>query len=91
MNAPTQIPSDDDRRKVARTGVGGRGLDTAAEVGRKVRAGADRANRLIGEFWRLGFGWELGRDAAADYSEQKTFHVHDGPRAHRRLAPGVSA
>ncbi len=79
MNAPAQILLKDGRR-----------LDTLAQVRRKVRAGAVRAKRLIGGFRRPGLGPELGRGAAADYSEEETFHVHNGPRAACRLAPGLS-
>jgi betaine-aldehyde dehydrogenase len=90
MKALAQNLLDDDRREAAPAGVRGRRLDTPTQVGRKVGAGAVRANRLIGGFRQPGIGRELGRDAAADYSEEKTFHVHDGPRADWRLAPDSS-
>jgi hypothetical protein len=90
MKALAQNLLDDDRREAAPAGVRGRRLDTPAQVRRKVRAGAVRANWHIGGFRRPGLGRELGRNAAADYSEEKTFHVHNGPRAHWRLAPGLS-
>jgi betaine-aldehyde dehydrogenase len=75
--------------------VWSRDLDTVTEVGRKVRAGAVWANTFMdgfaelpfGGFRQSGLGRELGRNAAADYTEEETFHVHNGPRANWRLAP----
>jgi betaine-aldehyde dehydrogenase len=74
-------------------------LDTMTEVGRKVRAGAVWANAFMDGFAELpfggsrqsGLGRELGRNAAADYTEEKTFHVHNGPRANWRLDPKSAA
>jgi betaine-aldehyde dehydrogenase len=90
MNAPAQIRPDNHRREAAPGSVRRRRLDTPTQVGRKARAGAVRGNRFIGGFRRPVLGQELGRNAAADYSEEKTFHVHDGPCAHWRLAPDSS-
>jgi len=81
------------------SGLRGRGLDTVAEVGRKVRAGAVLANAFMegfaelpfGGFKQSGLGRELGRNAAADYTEEKTFHVRSGPRANWRLDPKSAA
>lgn len=74
-------------------GVGDRDLDTIAKVGRKVLAWASGptlymdgfAELPFGGFKQSGLGRELGRNAAADYTEEKTFHVHNGPRANWRL------
>jgi acyl-CoA reductase-like NAD-dependent aldehyde dehydrogenase len=73
-------------------------LDTVAEVGRKVRAGAVWANAFMegfaelpfGGFKQSGLGRELGRNAAADYTEEKTFHVHNGPCANWPLDPKLA-
>ena len=99
MNAAAPIALDHDRLEAAPAGVWSRHLDTATPVGRKVRADAVRANTAmdgfaelpLGGFKRPGLGRALGRNAAADYSKKKTFYVHNGPRAHWRLAPGLSA
>jgi betaine-aldehyde dehydrogenase len=69
-------------------GVWSRDLDTVTEVGRKVRAGTVWSNTFMdgfaelpfGRFKQSGLGRELGRNAVADYTEDKTFHVHNGPR-----------
>jgi acyl-CoA reductase-like NAD-dependent aldehyde dehydrogenase len=73
-------------------------LDTVTAVGRKLRANAAWAKRLTGGFAerpfdgskRPGLGRELGRNAVADYTEEKTFHVHNGPRTSWWLDPKVS-
>ena len=45
----------------------------------------------FGGFKQSGLGRELGRNAVADYTEEKTFHVHNGPRANWWLARRASA
>jgi betaine-aldehyde dehydrogenase len=75
--------------------VWSRDLDTVSEVGRKVRAGTIWANTFMegfaelpfGGFKQSGLGRELGRNAVADYTEEKTFHVHNGPRTNWWLDP----
>ena len=79
--------------------IGSGDLDTVAEVGPKVRAGTVWANSFMdgfaelpfGGFKQLGLGRELGRNAVADYTEEKTFHVHNGPRANWRRDPKLAA
>jgi betaine-aldehyde dehydrogenase len=34
----------------------------------------------FGGYRQSGFGRELGRNAVKDYTEEKTLHVHTGPR-----------
>jgi betaine-aldehyde dehydrogenase len=78
--------------------VWSRDLDTVTAVGRKVRAGTVWANTFMdgfaelpfGGFKQSGLGRELGRNGVADYTEEKTFHVHNGPRANWWLAPRLS-
>jgi betaine-aldehyde dehydrogenase len=78
--------------------VWSRDIDTVTHVGRKVRAGTVWANTFMdgfaelpfGGFKQSGLGRELGRNAVADYTEEKTFHVHNGPRANCWLAPRLS-
>jgi acyl-CoA reductase-like NAD-dependent aldehyde dehydrogenase len=78
--------------------VSSRDLDTVTTVGRKLRAGAVWANTFMdgfaelpfGGFKQSGLGRELGRNAVADYTEEKTFHVHNGPRTSWWLDPKVS-
>ena len=68
--------------------VWSRDLDTALGVGRGVRAGTiwvntfmDGASELpFGGYRQSGVGRELGRNAVKDYTEEKTLHVHTGPR-----------
>ena len=63
-------------------------VDTVIGVGRKLRAGTVWANTFMdgapelpfGGFKQSGLGRELGRRAVEDYTEEKTFHVHNGPR-----------
>ena len=79
--------------------VWSRDLDTVTEVGRKVRAGTVWANTFMdgfaelpfGGFKQSGLGRELGRNAVADYTEEKTFHVHNGPRTNWWLDPKSTA
>ncbi len=68
--------------------VWSRDLDTAVAVGRGVRAGTIWVNTFMdgtpelpfGGYRQSGIGRELGRNAVKDYTEEKTFHVHTGPR-----------
>jgi betaine-aldehyde dehydrogenase len=79
--------------------VWSRDLDTVTKVGRKVRAGTIWANTFMDGYAELpfggskqsGLGRELGRNAVADYTEEKTFHVHNGPRSHGWLEPRTPA
>jgi acyl-CoA reductase-like NAD-dependent aldehyde dehydrogenase len=68
--------------------VWSRDIDTVTGVGRKLRAGTVWANTFMdgtpelpfGGYKQSGLGRELGRNAVADYTEEKTFHLHSGPR-----------
>jgi len=68
--------------------VWSRDLDTVVGVARKVRAGTVWANTFMdgaaelpfGGYKQSGLGRELGRRAVEDYTEEKTFHVRNGPR-----------
>jgi acyl-CoA reductase-like NAD-dependent aldehyde dehydrogenase len=68
--------------------VWSRGIDAAIGVGRGVRAGTVWVNTFMdgapelpfGGYRQSGVGRELGRNAVKDYTEEKTFHVHNGPR-----------
>lgn len=68
--------------------VWSRDFDTCVTVGRNIRAGTvwmntfmDDASELpFGGYKQSGLGRELGRNAAADYTEEKTLHFHCGPR-----------
>jgi len=68
--------------------VWSRDIDTAVAVGRGVRAGTIWVNTFMdgtpelpfGGYRQSGVGRELGRNAVKDYTEEKTFHVHTGPR-----------
>ncbi len=69
-------------------GVWSKDIDTAVAVGRGVRAGTVWVNTFMdgtpelpfGGYAQSGLGRELGRGAVADYTEEKTLHVHSGPR-----------
>jgi len=77
--------------------VWSRDVDTAIGVGRGVRAGTVWVNTFMdgtpelpfGGYRQSGIGRELGRNAAKDYTEEKTFHVHTGPRASWWLPRGA--
>jgi betaine-aldehyde dehydrogenase len=80
--------------------VWSRDVDTAIAVGRAVRAGTVWINTFMdgtpelpfGGYHQSGVGRELGRNAVKDYTEEKTFHVHTGPRTSWWLArPGARA
>jgi acyl-CoA reductase-like NAD-dependent aldehyde dehydrogenase len=68
--------------------VWSRDVDTVMGVGRNLRAGTVWANTFMdgapelpfGGFKQSGLGRELGRRAVEDYTEEKTLHVHKGPR-----------
>jgi betaine-aldehyde dehydrogenase len=77
--------------------VWSRDVDTAIGVGRDVRAGTIWVNTFMdgtpelpfGGYRQSGIGRELGRNAVKDYTEEKTFHVHTGPRANWWLPRGA--
>ena len=66
-------------------------------VGRGVRAGTVWVNTFMdgtpelpfGGYRQSGIGRELGRNAVKDYTEEKTFHVHTGPRTSWWLPRGA--
>ena len=68
--------------------VWSRDLDTAIAVGRSVKAGTVWVNTFMdgtpelpfGGYRQSGVGRELGRNSVKGYTEEKTFHVHNGPR-----------
>jgi acyl-CoA reductase-like NAD-dependent aldehyde dehydrogenase len=76
-------------------GVWSRDFDTVMAVGRGVRAGTVWANTFMdgtpelpfGGYHQSGLGRELGRRAVEDYTEEKTFHVHTGPRTGWWIGP----
>ena len=73
--------------------VWSRDFDTCLTVSRDVRAGTvwvntfmDGAAKLpFGGTKQSGLGRELGRNAVADYTEEKTLHFHTGPQTARWL------
>jgi betaine-aldehyde dehydrogenase len=77
--------------------VWSRDIDTAVSVGRGVRAGTIWVNTFMdgtpelpfGGYRQSGIGRELGRNAVKDYTEEKTFHVHTGPRTSWWLPRGA--
>jgi acyl-CoA reductase-like NAD-dependent aldehyde dehydrogenase len=77
--------------------VWSRDVDTAIGVGRGVRAGTIWVNTFMdgtpelpfGGYRQSGIGRELGRNAVKDYTEEKTFHVHTGPRTSWWLPRGA--
>jgi betaine-aldehyde dehydrogenase len=68
--------------------VWSRDVDTALGVGRGIRAGTVWVNAFMdgtpelpfGGYSQSGLGRELGHNAVAGYTEEKTLHVHQGPR-----------
>ena len=68
--------------------VWSRDFDTAVSVSRRVRAGTVWVNTFMdgaaelpfGGYRQSGLGRELGRGAVADFTEEKTLHLHTGPR-----------
>jgi acyl-CoA reductase-like NAD-dependent aldehyde dehydrogenase len=68
--------------------VWSRDVDVVMGVGRRLQAGTVWANTFMdgapelpfGGYKQSGLGRELGRRAVEDYTEEKTFHVHNGPR-----------
>ncbi|WP_413993586.1 aldehyde dehydrogenase family protein [Labrys okinawensis] len=68
--------------------VWSRDFDTAVGVSKRLRAGTVWTNTFMdgaaelpfGGFRQSGIGRELGRNAVADYTEEKTLHLHCGPR-----------
>jgi betaine-aldehyde dehydrogenase len=77
--------------------VWSRDVDTAIGVGRGVRAGTIWVNTFMdgtpelpfGGYRQSGIGRELGRNAVKDYTEEKTLHVHTGPRTSSWLPRGA--
>ena len=77
--------------------VWSRNVDTAIGVGRGVRAGTIWVNTFMdgtpdlpfGGYRQSGIGRELGRNAVKDYTEEKTLHVHTGPRTSSWLPRGA--
>ena len=77
--------------------VWSRDVDTAIGVGRGVRAGTVWVNTFMdgtpelpfGGYRQSGVGRELGRNAVKDYTEEKTFHIHTGPRTSWWLPRGA--
>src|SRR5207344_747724 len=77
--------------------VWSREVDTALGVGRGIRAGTVWVNTFMdgtpelpfGGYHQSGIGRELGRNAVKDYTEEKTFHVHTGPRTSWWLPRGA--
>ncbi len=75
--------------------VWSRDLDTVIGVARQARAGTVWANTFMdgapelpfGGFKQSGLGRELGRRAVEDYTEEKTLHIHNGPRTSWWLPP----
>jgi len=73
--------------------VWSRDFDTCLTVSRDVRAGTVWVNTFMdgaaelafGGTKRSGLGRELGRNAVADYTEEKTLHFHAGPQTARWL------
>ena len=69
-------------------GVWSRDFDKAVGISRRLKAGTVWTNTFMdgaaelpfGGFRQSGIGRELGRNAAADYTEEKTMHLHCGPR-----------
>jgi len=70
-------------------------IDTCIFVGRNVQAGTVWVNTFMDGFSELpfggykqsGLGRELGRNAVLDYTEEKTIHIHTGPRTSWWLPP----
>ncbi|MBL8575057.1 MAG: aldehyde dehydrogenase family protein [Hyphomicrobiaceae bacterium] len=68
--------------------VWSRDFDTCIGLSRQIRAGTIWTNTFMdgaaelpfGGFRQSGLGRELGRNAVADYTEEKTLHLHCGPR-----------
>jgi betaine-aldehyde dehydrogenase len=75
--------------------VWSRDIDTCMLVGRKLRAGTVWINTFMDGFSELpfggykqsGLGRELGRNSVLDYTEEKTLHIHSGPRTSWWLTP----
>ena len=68
--------------------VWSRDFDTCLTACRQIRAGTVWTNTFMdgaaelpfGGFRHSGLGRELGRNAVADFTEEKTLHLHTGPR-----------
>jgi len=72
-----------------------RDIDTCILVGRRLQAGTVWINTFMDGFAELpfggykqsGLGRELGRHGVLDYTEEKTLHIHSGPRTSWWLSP----
>ena len=68
--------------------VWSRDFDTCVGTARRIRAGTVWTNTFMdgaaelpfGGYRQSGIGRELGRNAVSDYTEEKTLHLHCGPR-----------
>ena len=68
--------------------VWSRDFDTCIGLSRRIRAGTVWTNTFMdgaaelpfGGFRQSGLGRELGRNGVADFTEEKTLHLHCGPR-----------
>ena len=70
--------------------------ERAAVMGRRIQAGV-WINTFMDGFPELpfgghkqsGLGRKLGRDSVLDYTEEKTLHIHTGPRTSWWLSPQI--
>lgn len=77
-------------------GVWSRDFDTCLKASRALRAGTVWTNTFLegspelpfGGYRQSGIGRELGRNAAGDYTEEKTLNMHMGPRIDAWLPNG---
>jgi betaine-aldehyde dehydrogenase len=71
--------------------VWSRDIDNCMLIGRKLRAGTVWINTFMDGFSELPFGGYkqsgLGRNGVLDYTEEKTLHIHNGPRTSWWLSP----
>jgi betaine-aldehyde dehydrogenase len=75
--------------------VWSRDIDTCILVARKIHAGTVWINTFMDGFAELpfggykqsGLGRELGCNGVLDYTEEKTLHIHNGPRTSWWLSP----
>jgi acyl-CoA reductase-like NAD-dependent aldehyde dehydrogenase len=98
MNAPARIVVDTNKLNAA---LGRFRRDRAMIIdGREVKGRRETIERSspamdgtpelpFGGYRQSGIGRELGRNAVKDYTEEKTFHVHTGPRTNWWLPRGA--
>ena len=75
--------------------VWSRDIDNCMLIGRRLHAGTVWINTFMDGFSELpfggykqsGLGRELGRNGVLDYTEEKTLHIHNGPRTSWWLSP----